>query len=160
MQSLKKVSVSLIFLMGCFTQGCGWQKTMTFRSPSRKAVVEVWQTRFANEWGTKVEFVTSDRKSVLLENRKEAIVYFVHVYWSRDENTVGVIVTGGNNWSIAYDVKLNRTIPFESIREEVGESIRNLYQVPIGEDPVRWAATSDAQSAFFALHPGVRLSYH
>ena len=150
----------LILLLSFVTQGCGWQKTMTFPSPSRKAAIEIWQTGIANEYGTRVKLVTGHRSIIVFENRRDAIVYFVHVYWSPDESKVGVLATGMSIWNVAFDVRKGRPVPFEDVRKGFGESIREIYSVPPGKDPINWAASSDAHSEFFKLHPEVRLSYH
>lgn len=77
-----------------FAMGCGWQKTMTFPSPSRKSAIEVLQTRVANEFGFRIELVSANRRTELHRIKREAIIYFVHVYWSPDEKKVGVLATG------------------------------------------------------------------
>jgi hypothetical protein len=41
----------------------------------------------------------------------------------------------------------------------MGESIRETYHVSGEVDPIQWAAMSNAYTAFFKLHPEVRLSY-
>jgi hypothetical protein len=45
--------------------GCGWQHTMTFRSPSRKAAIEIWQKGIDNSGGARVELVTAKGRTVL-----------------------------------------------------------------------------------------------
>ena len=86
-------------------------------------------------------------------------MYFVHVYWSPDEKKVGVLATGLNIWNIAWDLTLDRGIPFDSIKPDVRRSIEESYRVPSGEDAILWAASSDAQSAFFRLHPDIKSTY-
>ena len=146
-------------LLSLFLQGCGWERTMVFLSPSKRAAVEIWQTRVDNSWGTRAELVTIRGRSVLHENRVEAVVHFVHVYWSPDEAKVGVLVTGMNIWSVAADVDTGKHISFGSIRDDFAQSIRETYRVPLGKDPIRWAALVDGQDAFFKLHPEIRLTY-
>ena len=132
---------------------------MTFSSPLRKGAIEIWQTRFANEFGTRVEFVSSQHRTVLYERRGESIIYFVHVSWAPDEMKVGVLATGYAGFGVAFDTKEWKEIPFESIREDLARSIAATYIVPNGDDPIEWAATSDAPIAFLKVHPEVRLSY-
>ena len=148
-----------VILFSLLAQSCGWQKTMTFPSPSRRAAIEIWQTRLDNSWGTRVRLTTVERKAVVFENRREAHIYFVHVYWSPDESKVGVLGTGSKSWGVACDVRTGELIPFETIEEEFGESIRKMYHVPPKEDPVKWASSNDAHQAFFRLHPEIRLTY-
>jgi len=162
MQTLRSFSLSkliLIIALSATTIGCTWKKTMAFKSPSGRCSVEIWQTRIANEWGTRVRLVSPTRSTFVFENRREAIVYFVHVYWSPDESKAGVITAGTNGWELAYDVQTGKEIPFETIREDIAASIRKTYQVPTGDDPIRWAGSADAQNDFFRLHPEIRLSY-
>jgi hypothetical protein len=95
----------------------------------------------------------------ILENRKEATLYFVHVYWSPDESKVAVLGTGFNIWNCAWDVTANRPIPFTAIKADFGRSIKSAYGLAGDRDPIAWAASSDAQAAFFRLHPEIKLSY-
>jgi hypothetical protein len=149
-----------IVLSSSIIQSCGWKQTMAFPSPSRKVAIEVWQTRFANERGTKIVLAAGQQRTVLDRIDREAIIYFVHVYWSPDEKTVGVLATELNYSRAAYDIDKGKPIPFDDIREGLGHSIGQAYHVPWGENPVEWAATADAQTAFFKLHPEIQLSYH
>lgn len=154
------MSLSSVLIAAVLLQGCAWQKTMTFPSPSRRAAVEIWQTRFANEWGTRVVLATARGRTTVFENRREAIVYLVHVYWSPDEKEFGILSTGANIWYFACNAETGKQIPFEQIRNPLAQSIKAMYQVPHGKDPISWAASADAQAAFFRLHPEIRLTYH
>jgi hypothetical protein len=149
----------LLASISVFSVSCGWQKTMAFPSPSGKATVEVWQTRFANERGTKIELVTLNRVTELDRINRKAIIYFVHVYWSPDEKRVAVLATGYNFSRVAYDLQTNKPIPFEQVQKELGASIAVTYHVPRGEDPIQWAALADAGVAFSKHHPEINLSY-
>jgi hypothetical protein len=153
------VRLAVAWLALVFATGCGWEKTMAFPSPSRKSTIEVLQTRFANEWGIRVEIVAGKRRTKLYERRGETIIYFVHVYWSPDESTVALLATGSPIFGVAFDENRGKQIPFGQIRNEIGESIRETYHVPAGNDPVAWAALSEAQHAFARRHPEIRLSY-
>jgi hypothetical protein len=155
----KLVELLLLACISVFTPGCGWQKTMSFPSPSRKAAVEVWQTRFANGQGTKIQLVTANRRTELDSINREALIHFVHVYWSPGEKKVGVLATGLNFSRVAYDLERGKPIPFEQIRKELGQSITETYHVPAGEDPIQWAAMADADIAFFKRHPEIKLTY-
>jgi hypothetical protein len=144
-----------------FFQGCAYQRTMRFASPSGKYGVEVWQTRLDNSWGAKLVLTGPGRNLVIAESSREANINFVHVYWSPDERLVGVVVTGLIIWHVAADTTTGRPTPFETMRDEVARSIRATYHVPAAEtDPIGWAALNEAQVAFFKLHPKVRLTYH
>jgi hypothetical protein len=110
---------------------------MAFPSPSRKASVEVWQTRFANEYGTRIQLVAGRRRIELDRIDQEAIIYFVHVYWSPDEKQVGVLATGFNFSRVAYDLASGKPIPFEQIKRELGASIASTYPIPAGEDAIQ-----------------------
>jgi hypothetical protein len=136
--------------------GCGWEKTMVFPSASGKASVEVWQTRFANDWATKIELVTPNARMEMDRIDREAIIHFVHVYWSPDDKSVAVLATGFNFSRVAYDLKSRKPIPFERLRKEMGRSIAQAYPVPAGEDPIQWAAMADAGVAFSKRHPEIR----
>ena len=150
----------LVLLWSVLIQGCGFEKTMTFPSPSRKAAIEIWQYRFENFWGARVELVNARGRTVLDKRDRETGLYFVHVYWSPDETKVGVLATGFNFFHVAFDISAGKSIPFEDIRKDLGRSIQETYHVPHGEDPIGWAALSEAQGEFFKLHPEIRLTYH
>ena len=158
--SLRRASLLWVIVsISLLANACGYRHTMTFRSPSGKKSIEVWQTAVDNSWGARVELVSAQRRIVLDEVRREAILYFVHVYWSPDETRVGVLATGFNSVRVGSDTRTGAAIPFGEIREELGKSIEKTYRVPPGEDPIQWAAMADAGSAFFKLHPEIRLSY-
>jgi hypothetical protein len=151
---------AILLLLALVSQGCGWRKTMSFPSKSGQNAVEISQTRLDNSWGFRVELVRSNRRLVLFESHREAIIYFVHAYWSNDGTKLGVVATGANIWHLAWDIKSAKPIPFEEIRPEVAQSISQAYRVPPGEDPIQWAAMSDAQGEFFRRHPEIHLSHH
>jgi hypothetical protein len=146
-------------LIPLFAAGCGWQHTMTFPSPSRKAAIEIWQKGIDNSWGARVELVTAKSRTVLYRAPRESYIYFVHVYWSSDESKVGVLATGLTIFRVACDTGTGASIPFEDIRQDVGKSIRATYHVPVGEDPIQWAAMADAQVEFSKAHPEIKLTY-
>jgi hypothetical protein len=156
---LSRLKVLPVLALCVLLQSCLWQRTMTFPSPSHRARIEIWQTRLDNHWGTQVRLVSPQRRAVVFENRTEAWVYFVHVYWSSEEARVGVMASGGNIWRLAFDVDSGKEVPFDSIRDEFARSIRQTYRVPPDQDPIQWAAMSEAQGAFFRLHPEIHLSY-
>ena len=132
-----------------------------FPSPSGKAAIEIWQTRFDNFWKAQVELVTDHRRTVLYRQPRDAGIYFVHVYWTSDETEVGVVATGAAVFSVAADVRTGAARPFGEIRTAVAQSIRDTYRVPPDEkDPIAWAGLADAQAQFFMRHPEVRLTYH
>jgi hypothetical protein len=132
---------------------------MAFPSPSRRSTIEVWQTHFANEFGIRVQLRDDRRQLGLFESHREALIYFVHVYWSPDERSVGVLATGANIFPLAFNVHTGASIPFEPLRKEVARSIAQTYRVPDGEDPVDWASSADAGIEFKKIHPEVHLSY-
>ena len=139
--------------------GCGWRETMHFESPSGKAVVEIMQTRVANEWGIRVRLLAEEKARVLYERHGETLIYFVHVYWSPDESKVAVLATGSLIFKVAFDLRNDKRLPFEDLRSAVGDSIRKAYHLPVDKDPIYWAA-SDGQFAFWKLHPEIKVSYH
>ena len=104
--------------------GCGWQHTMTFRSPSRRAAVEIWQKGIDNSWGSRVELVTPKGSTVIYRLSTDSFIYFVHVYWSPDETRVGVVGTGYGSFHLARSTVTGAPIPFEQIRDEMANSIR------------------------------------
>jgi hypothetical protein len=149
-----------VLLFGCvLLQGCGWNRTMVFPSPSGKASVEIWQTGIDNSRGTRVDLLSSSGHAVIYENRREALVYFVHVYWAPDERSAAVLATGANIWSVAFDVPSGRLRPFESVRDGFARSLKRTYTIPATDDPISWATSAKAQDAFFKLHPEIRLTY-
>ena len=132
---------------------------MTFPSPSQRAAIEIRQTRFANESAARVDFVKADRRAEIYERRREAFIYFVHVYWSPDETRVAVLATGSMSFGVAFDTKMGREIPFPEVENDLGRSIATTYHLPSGADPIDWASSTDAAGAFGKLHPEIRLSY-
>ncbi len=89
---------------------------------------------------------------------REAHVSFVHVYWAPDESLVGVLVTGGNIWTLAWDVNTGRGVPFDLIRKEFSESLRQAYAIPANvPDPIGWATLGEAQTTFLRLHPEMQV---
>ncbi len=132
---------------------------MTFPSPSRRAVIEVWQTRPDNSRGIQVHLVTPGRDLVVEEDRPEGLLYFVHVYWSPDGTKVGLTGGGFISLDLAYDIATGGRIPFDAVREGLAASIRGTYHLAPEQDPLKWGMRSEAHEAFFRLHPEIRLSY-
>ena len=151
------VLTALVLALSVLGQGCAWKRALRFESPSHDAAIEIWQTRGDPTWGTRVELVSGRKSTIkrtrIFENRREAIVQFVHVYWSPDETTVGVMASGANVWYVAFDLPAGVEIPFAQIRDDFAESIRKAYDVPKAEDPIDWAARADAAVAFGTVHP-------
>ena len=146
--------IGMCLVLGALMQGCGWERTMIFPSPSRSAAIEIWQAPRVIGGKARVELVTAKRRTVLYTQPREAFVRFVHVYWSRDEGIVGIFVLNG---TLAADVRTGELRSFELIRNDFAKSLRDTYNVPPQEDPIMWAARSDAQFAFSKLHPEIRL---
>lgn len=132
---------------------------MTFASPSHRGAVEIWQTGTANDFGTRVVLVFDERRKVVFENRRDAYVSFVHVYWPADERRVGVLLSGLNYFTLAWDTRSAQPISFDSIRDDFARSIESSYNVPKELDPFKWSGEPQAQDAFFARHPEIHLSY-
>jgi hypothetical protein len=154
-----QVSLIVVLALAVLGQSCGWQKTMRFPSPSGKAAIEIWQTRIDNSWGFRAELISPRGRTALFDRRRDTFVYFVHVYWSSDETKVGIVTRGFCRYEGAFDAVTNQQITFEQIRKDLTESIRTTYEVPQGVDPVNWADTSEAHTAFFRLHPEIQLTY-
>jgi hypothetical protein len=150
--------IVLLFLLAML--GCGWRRTMQFPSPSGTRTVEVLQTRLDNSWGARVELVTPTERFTLYRLHKEAFVSFVHVYWSPGEAKVAVLATGFAMFNLAVDTRTGEPAAFDDLRQGLAQSIKQAYAVPPGEDPISWAASSQAQLAFRRLHPEIKLSYH
>jgi hypothetical protein len=150
----------LILLIALTIQSCGWEKTIRFSSPSGRESLEIWQTRLDNSWGFRIVLVSDGKWTTLFESRRDAVMYFFHVYWSPDEARVAVVATGFNIWHLAWDTRSKKPVPFEEIRNAVGKSIKDLYHVPLGEDPIQWSALNEAQAAFVKIHPEIHLTYH
>jgi hypothetical protein len=72
---------------------------------------------------------------------------------------MGLFTTGLTRWQVAFDIQNHREIPFDRIRGDLAAGMRNAYKVPLQEDPLQWASTTDAFSAFFRLHPDIRVTY-
>ena len=146
--------------MGLLAQGCGYRKTMEFRSPSGQKSIEIWQTSVDNSWHGRVALVVGQRSMVIYRLPSEAFIHFVHVYWSPNEEYVGAIARGMSGFTFACETKTGAMVPFDLVREGLARSIVQTYRVPRGEkDPIGWAGTNDAVSQFFQLHPEIRLTY-
>jgi len=133
---------------------------MTFPSPSGKAVVEIFQPPIENSWGVQVDLVRSGGRTRLFEGHRDEFLYFVHVYWSPDETTVGVLARGFTRFEIAYDSSASKQIPFSEIRNDLADSIKRFYGLPQALDPFDWVETTEGQCAFFARHPEFKVTYH
>lgn len=151
-------SLPWLILLALLSAGCGWQHTMTFRSPSRRSAIEIWQKGIDNSFGARVELVSARGRTLLYQVGGDSFIDFFHVYWSPDETKAGLLATGTKIFSLACDTRTGSEIPFEEIREDFRKSIRETYHVPPGEDPIEWAPMLGAE--FFKLHPEIRLSYH
>jgi hypothetical protein len=86
-------------------------------------------------------------------------VRFVHVYWSPDEARVGILASGLGIWELAFDTKTGKVIPFDQVQNGLVSSIRQSYQLPPNEDPLRWSVLPEAGTAFFKRHPEVHVDY-
>lgn len=94
-----------VVLLPLLAPGCGWKRTMRSISPSQKAAVEIWQTRDPLLARARVELVTGHRRAVLCSQDDEALIHFVHVYWTPDEKRVAVLVSGLLNCEAAAEVE-------------------------------------------------------
>ncbi len=74
---------------------------MTFRSPSRRAAIDIWQPRRHNGRALQIHLVTPGSDLMLQEFPQEGLLTFVHVYWSPDEATVGLTATGTIGFDLA-----------------------------------------------------------
>jgi hypothetical protein len=134
---------------------------MRFSSPSGNSAIEIWQRTPDNSWGARLVLASQGRDRVVSEQRRESIISFAHVYWSPNETQVCVVATGLIIWRLAFDVRTGEAIPFEPFRGDVAQSVRESYGLPSTiEDPIRWAATAEAQAAFFKRHREFRVTYH
>jgi hypothetical protein len=132
---------------------------MVFPSPSQRNSIELWQTELDNTWKARVELVTGQKRIVLQRITRQGAIYFVHVYWSPNEERVGALGAGFSAFRVAYDLRSNAPIPFELIRPDLGRSIAQTYHLPPGEDPFLWALSGRATDKFFEGHPDFKLTY-
>jgi hypothetical protein len=164
MQALKACQAggtACVLLMLAVTQSnCGSHRTMVFPSPSNGYRIEVWQTAIDNSWGARFELVSANKHLLLYRLPRESFVSFVHVYWSPDETSAAVVGAAIAPFSFAVATNSGASVPFDSLRPQMAESIARTYHLPLGEDPIAWAGSDDARRAFRGLHPEVRLSYH
>jgi hypothetical protein len=153
---LRRIFIGLVSygLVGCRT----YEQIMRFPSPSGSAVLEVWQTKLANELGARAVLVAAGtRRTVWQSPSTENLIYFVHVYWTPDEKQIAMFGSGGLIWEEAFDVMSGQSIPFAQFREAMGEAIRNEYQLEADVDPFHWGAES--YRPFRQRHPETDLSY-
>ncbi len=152
------LSLGLLGMM--LLTSCGYHRTMSFPSPSRRHTIEIWMPVLADEWDARIELVSRTNKKSLHEYRREALIYFVHVYWSPDESVVGVMTAGASTSRGAWDTGSGRPVAFQSIESAFRRSIVEKYHVPLDRDALEWAAGEmEARDAFFKLHPEIRVSY-
>jgi hypothetical protein len=113
-------------LVACLAAGllvlsssCGWNQTMAFRSPSGRNAIEIWQRKVDNSLGTRIDLKVGSRRTQVFIDKRESIVYFVHVYWTPDESQVAIVASGFVHWQMAFDVKSAEPVPFGPIRDQV-----------------------------------------
>jgi hypothetical protein len=163
MQALKAqtrvANLCLALLFACLLSGCGWRNTMTFRSPSGRSSIHVWQTSLASEFGIRVELVTPSARKELFARRRETLIHFVHVVWTADESRVAVFGTGSMSFGVAANINTGAEVPFEDLKKALAASIARTYDLPSGEDPLKWACLTPAFGAFARLHPEIHPSY-
>lgn len=142
------------------TVGCGWKSTMEFSSPSKRYLVEILQPRIDNSMAMRVDLVSKNRHLTLYRSPNDAVLNFVHVYWASDEGVVAILAQGTGSWQFAYRTDTGAEVPFESVRNDVSNSITNLYGLESQIDAIRWTMTSEASTRFFGRHPEIHVSYH
>jgi hypothetical protein len=145
------VCLLLLFL------SCGWERTMVFTSQSGRSTLEVWQTPVDHTLHMRIDVVTTNGRHEVYRSPNEAILRFIHVYWSPDETKVGLLAAGFGVWEIAFDLKNERTIPFSQIQDQVFRSVVESYHVGTRTEVSAWIDSPEAASAFARLHPEIKL---
>ena len=143
--------IALGFLM-ILLQGCGWQSSVSFSSPSKQQRVSIgrgysWMARI------EIELDANNQSRIVYRTPGEAFYNFVQVCWSPDEKVVGVIVNGTGQWLMAFSTGDGRELPFDSIRAQMEQAIRTHYRVPVGTtDAIEWSSSTGAAEQFTG-HP-------
>jgi hypothetical protein len=130
-----------------FAQGCGYERSAVFASPSGLAVIEVLKPRRPNS-RLAIVLATKSSKREIYRTSGETFFSFADVYWSPDEAVVGVVITGTNLFTLAFDVHSGKIIPFDSVRPQIAAAIRKHYKLPPDIDPIRWTWSGEAQNQF------------
>src|SRR5215469_8244880 len=147
-----------LMLFCLLLNGCGWQTKISFPSPDGQKSVRILQPWPANSWGFKIELETGGNRAVVYERRKESIIYFMHVCWSRDSNSFAVLAAGFTQIQFAYDLRQRKEIPFQIMKDAMASSIRTTYRLDKDEagtpiDPFEWAWSHKGSAGFTQLHP-------
>ncbi len=132
---------------------------MDFPSPSGKSAVEMWQTRIDNSFHMRADLVSGARRVALYTSPNDAVVTFVHVYWSPDEAKVGILASGVGIWDLAFDTRTGAAVPFDQIRDSLFNSIRQTYRLSKDEELLRWSSSREGAVACFRRHPEIHVDY-
>ena len=154
---LKPYYALLVFSSLCLS-GCGWRPKISFPAPDGHHQIVILQPWLMNPWGFRIDLVTPNDKRTVYSQRGDVFIYFVHVCWSADSLSFALLATGSTTIDFAYDIKSNREIPFDRLKDAMAASIRGEYHLdrdkagnPI--NPIDWASSHAAHVAFSDLHP-------
>src|SRR5260370_37898366 len=153
---LRKAQLNAIVLCCTLFCCCGWEKKLTFEEKTGHSRVEIYQPFPINEAGISVILVENGRTVTLLERRADTFLEFVDVLWS-DQESVAVYACGAVE--VAYDLRVQKPIPFSVLRSRVAQHIRAAYQVPrniVGEDAVFSWACFDGREEFLKRYPSAK----
>lgn len=134
---------------------CGWQSSVSFRSPSGKAAISVGRG-YGIMARLEVDLSDSTGSRRVYRSPGEAFVNFVDVYWSPDEQIAGLVITGTAQWTLAFSTIDGKEIRFDPIRPQMEATLRKHYQIPDDVSPIQWTYTDDAQQQYRTLHPGTQ----
>jgi hypothetical protein len=158
-------SGGIVVLIAVFSVStCGLSRRMIVFSLSHKSSIEIYQSQFPVS--VQVDLVTTGRRTVLIQQKSDATISFIHVFWSRDESKVAVLSTGYATFAIAAEVGSGAQIPFDLIKKDFALSLRETYKLPavypdepnLEFDVFKWAQTEYADQAFAKLHPDVKFN--
>lgn len=149
----------LIALIVLGTTSCLSKKTLEFVSPSGRNTVELWQARFDESWDARVDLISRSKRTTIYKLPREAFATFVHVYWSPDESRVSVIGASYRGFAVAVDTSSGRKVPFELVERAAADSLRAVYNIAPGQDPIAWTTTDEASDAFRRRYPKFRPYY-
>src|SRR5262245_2484961 len=109
---------------------CGYSVAMRFPSPSGRQRIEILMPRLNTSFGgIHVDLVTATKRKRLYDNYVEPSYNFFHVFWSSDEDIVGALGAGLTSFSVAYNIREDQEIPFDSISGDFARSIAESYKL-------------------------------
>jgi hypothetical protein len=143
-----------ILAVALLSASCGWQTSVSFRSPSGAAAISVGRG-YGPMARLEVELSTRNGTRRVYRSSGEVYSYFVEPYWSPDEKLAGIVITGTAQWTLAFSIADGKEVPFGLIRPQMEAALRERYRIPDDTSAIQWTYTDDARQQYSKLHPGI-----